>query len=61
MVVNSELIDALKRAQSAVARLVVVLSKGDDPHATREAKVAERTLDWISVRLGAGEMGDASA
>jgi len=58
--VNSELVDALRKAQSAVARLVVVLSKGDDVHVIREAKVAERTLDWISARLGAGDMGDAS-
>lgn len=42
---------ALAQAQSAVAHLVSILAKGDDKPAYREAKAAERTLEWIAVRL----------
>ena len=45
-----EIMDARIKAQRAVARLVSLLAKSGDPLAYREAKVAERALDWIASR-----------
>lgn len=43
--------EAIAQAQSAVARLVSLLAKSADKAAYREAKVAERTLEWIAARI----------
>ena len=43
-------LEALVKAQSAVAALVSALAKSPDKAACREAKVAERALEWIAGR-----------
>jgi hypothetical protein len=43
--------EALDKALSAVAALVSILAKGDDKAVYREAKVAERALEWVALRL----------
>lgn len=48
---NWELRVAINKAQSATAHLVSVLSKSEDKHAYREAKVAERALAWVAGRF----------
>lgn len=44
--------EAMKKALSAVAHLVSLLAKGQDQPAYREAKVAERALEWVALRIG---------
>jgi hypothetical protein len=46
-----EIKEAVRQAQSAVARLVSVLAKDGDLHAYREAKAAERAIDFVAGRF----------
>jgi hypothetical protein len=47
--------EALAEARSAVARLITALAEENDRPAYREAKAAERALEWIATRLKARE------
>ena len=38
-------------ARYALAELVVRLANAGDPHAYREAKTCQRTLEWVAARL----------
>lgn len=38
-------------ARFALAELVIRLAEAGDPHAYREAKTCERTLEWVAARI----------
>ena len=54
---SNEVKEALAKAQSAMAHLVRTLAKTSDSDAYREAKVTERTLDWVALRLIVNDRG----
>ena len=54
---SNEVKEALAKAQSALAHLVRTLAKTSDSDAYREAKVTERTLDWVALRLIVSDHG----
>jgi hypothetical protein len=49
--------EALAKAQSALAHLVRTLAETSDSFAYGEAEVAERTLDWVALRLIVNDQG----
>ena len=54
---SNEVKEALAKAQGAMAHLVRTLAKTSDSDAYREAKVTERTLDWVALRLIVNDRG----